>query len=130
MDAKTAFLQGDLNEQIYMKQPNRFVDPDKPDYVCKLNKGLYGLKQAARCWNNYQQLSIISWLQEIYGRSFCVYIKTVKSQDGTVHFVMISIYVDDMLFFSNNTEMLEKEKREIAKEFQVKDLGSSIMWLV
>ena len=53
----------------------------------------------------------------------CVYIKTVKSQDGTVHFVMIAIYVDDMLFFSNNTEMLEKEKREIAKEFQVEHLG-------
>ena len=40
MDAKTAFLQGNLNEEIYMRQPNGFVDPDKPDYVCKLNKEL------------------------------------------------------------------------------------------
>ena len=47
----------------------------------------------------------------------------MKSQDGTVHFVMIAIYVDDMLFFSKNIEMLEKKKREILKEFQVKDLG-------
>ena len=53
----------------------------------------------------------------------CVYIKTVTSQDGTVHFVMIAIYVDYMLFFSNNTDMLEKEKNAIAKEFPVEDLG-------
>ena len=46
MDAKTA-LQGDLNEEIYMIQANGFVDTDKPDHVCKLNKGIYGLKQAA-----------------------------------------------------------------------------------
>ena len=123
MDAKTAFLQGDLNEEIYMRQPNGFVDPDKPDYVCKLNKGIYGLKQAARCWNNSINSYLLSHGYKKSTADPCVYIKTVKSQDGTVHFVMIAIYVDDMLFFSNNTEMLEKEKREIAKEFQVEDLG-------
>ena len=53
----------------------------------------------------------------------CVYSKTMKSQDGRIHFVIIAIYVDDMMFFSNNTEMLEREKKAIAKRFQVEDLG-------
>ena len=123
MDVKTAFLQGNLNEEIYMKQPDGFIDPEKPDYVCKLNKGIYGLKQAARCWNN----SINDYLlSNGYTKSTadpCVYIKTMKSQDGRIHFVIIAIYVDDMMFFSNNTEMLEREKKAIAKRFQVEDLG-------
>ena len=123
MDVKTAFLQGNLNEEIYMKQPDGFIDREKPDYVCKLNKGIYGLKQAARCWNN----SINDYLlSNGYTKSTadpCVYIKTTKSQDGRIHFVIIAIYVDDMMFFSNNTEMLEREKKAIAKRFQVEDLG-------
>ena len=51
MDVKTAFLQGDLDEEIYMKQPDGYIDKDKPNHVCKLKKSIYGLKQAARCWN-------------------------------------------------------------------------------
>ncbi len=51
MDVQTAFLQGELDEEIYMKQPEGYVDQEKPEYVCKLNKSIYGLKQAARCWN-------------------------------------------------------------------------------
>ena len=47
----------------------------------------------------------------------------MKSQGGTVNFIMIVIYVDDMLFFSNNTDMLEKQKRAIAKEFHIEDLS-------
>ena len=52
MDVKTAFLNGNLDEEIYIKQPKGFVDTKNPDYVCKLQKSLYGLKQAARCWNS------------------------------------------------------------------------------
>ena len=51
MDVKTAYLNGDLEEEIFMKQPEGFVDKDQPDLVCKLKKSLYGLKQSARCWN-------------------------------------------------------------------------------
>ena len=52
MDVKTAFLQGDLEEEIYMRQPDRRIDNDKPNHVCKLKKSIYGLKQAACCWNS------------------------------------------------------------------------------
>ena len=123
MDVKTAFLQGNLNEEIYMKQPDGFIDPERPDYICKLNKGIYGLKQAGRCWNNSINSYLLSHGYKKSTADPCVYIKTMKSQDGTVNFVIIAIYVDDMMFFSNNTEMLEKEKKAIAEKFQVEDLG-------
>ena len=52
MDVKTAFLNGNLDEEIYMKKPKGYVDTKNPDYVCKLQKSLYGLKQAVRCRNS------------------------------------------------------------------------------
>ena len=51
MDVKTAFLNGELDNEIYMKQPEEYVNKEHPNYVCKLNKSLYGLEQAAWCWN-------------------------------------------------------------------------------
>ena len=51
MDVNTAFLNGTVDHDIYMPQPEGFIDPDHPDYVCKLKKSKYGLKQSATCWN-------------------------------------------------------------------------------
>ena len=51
MDVKTAFLNGDLENEIYMEQPEGYVGKSRPNMVCKLQKSLYGLKQSARCWN-------------------------------------------------------------------------------
>ena len=52
MDVKTALSQGDLGEEILMKQPEGYIDEERPNHVCRLNKSIYGLKQAARCWNS------------------------------------------------------------------------------
>ena len=51
MDVKTAFLNGELKEDIYMKQPEGLIEKDKEILACKLRKSIYGLKQSARCWN-------------------------------------------------------------------------------
>nr|GFB40453.1 hypothetical protein [Tanacetum cinerariifolium] len=62
MDVKTAFLKGNLREEVYVRQPNGFVDPDNPNHVYKLKKALYGLKQAPRAW--YDMLSSFLLSQE------------------------------------------------------------------
>ena len=54
LDVKNAFLNGDLQEEIYIEQPEGYIHPEYPSYVCKLKKALYGLKQAPRAW--YQKL--------------------------------------------------------------------------
>ena len=51
MDVKTAFLNGNLENEIFMRQPEGYVSQEHPNFVCKLNKEIYGLKQASRCWN-------------------------------------------------------------------------------
>ena len=113
MDVKTAFLQGELEEEIYLKQPDGFIDEDRPDYVCKLKKSIYGLKQAARCWNNSIDGYLLANGYKKSTADSCIYIKSVVSTSGKVDFVVIA----------NNVEMLKKEKAVIGKQFQVEDLG-------
>ena len=92
MDVTTAFLNGDLDYEIFMAQPKGFVDPSKPDHVCKLKKGLYGLKQASRCWNNTLTQYLTSEGFTKSSADECIYIKLKK--DGS--FVIFQIYVDDL----------------------------------
>jgi len=93
MDAKTTFLHGDLEEEIYMEQPEGFLVKGKEDYVCRLKKSLYGLKQAPRQW--YLKFDSVMGEQG-YKRSssdHCVYIKRFLGDD----FIILLLYVDDML---------------------------------
>ncbi|KAM1046410.1 hypothetical protein ACFX13_026491 [Malus domestica] len=93
LDVKTAFLHGDLNEEIYMCQPDGYIVKGKENLFCKLKKSLYGLKQSPRQW--YLRFDKFMRGQN-YSRSqydHCVYFK--KLQDGS--FIYLLIYVDDML---------------------------------
>jgi hypothetical protein len=92
LDVKTAFLHGDLEEEIYMDQPEGFIMPGKENVVCKLKKSLYGLNQSPRQW--YKKFDSFM-IDNGFKRSFydsCVYIKFV---DGSPIYLLL--YVDDML---------------------------------
>lgn len=121
LDVKTAFLHGDLDEEIYMSQPDGFQVNEKEELVCRLHKSLYGLKQSPRQW--YLRFHDFMSRQR-YSRSkydHCVYFK--KLQDGS--FIYLSIYVDDMLIASKNMKEIEKLKEQMKKEFEMKDLGEA-----
>ena len=119
LDEKTAFLHGDLEEEIYMEQPEGFIDKGNDQLVCKLKKSLYGLKQAPRQW--YRKFD--SFMTDHgYSRTtsgHCVFVK--KYPDG--NFIILFLYVDDMLIVGQDTSKISKLKSELSKSFSMKDLG-------
>ena len=123
MDVTTAFLNGELDCEIFMEQPEGFVDATRPDYVCKLKKGLYGLKQSARCWNNTldEFLKSRGFVQNEADE--CVYTKAVKQDDGKISFIIMAVYVDDIIPVSNDNMLLSAEKRAICDEYDMVDNG-------
>ncbi|GMI79054.1 hypothetical protein HRI_001574700 [Hibiscus trionum] len=121
LDVKTAFLHGDLEEEIYMTQPEGYVDAGGKKWVCKLNKSLYGLKQSPRQW--YKRFDSFMRRQK-YTRSkydHCVYLR--KLQDGS--FIYLLLYVDDMLIASKSQQEIDKLKAQLNQEFEMKDLGEA-----
>ena len=123
MDVKTAFLNGSLDCEIYMSQPEGFVDPDRPNHVCKLKKSIYGLKQSARCWN----ITLDEYLKSVgYRKSNadeCIYVKSVKEPNGHISFVILGVYVDDIIPVSNSPALLKAEKAALCERFEMTDLG-------
>lgn len=116
MDAVSAFLQGDIEEEIYMMQPPMYENGKQ---VCRLKKSLYGLKQASRQWNK----KLSSTLKRI-GLSQnkldpCLYYKIVDSNN----MIFLATYVDDIIIFTNNMESKNQIKEELRKQFKIKDLG-------
>ena len=101
MDVKTAFLNGSLNETIYMVQPERFIAKGQKKKVCKLQKSIYGLKQASRSWNIkfYQSVKSFGFIQCL--DEPCVH----KRSSGNV-VVFLILYVDDILFIGNDVGTL------------------------
>ncbi|KAE8679209.1 Retrovirus-related Pol polyprotein from transposon TNT 1-94 [Hibiscus syriacus] len=120
LDVKTAFLHGNLEEEIYMLQPEGFEEDEKKNLVCRLNKSLYGLKQAPRCW--YKRFdSFIMCLGYNRLTDPCAYFK----RSGDNDFVILLLYVDDMLVAGPNKDHIEELKAQLAREFEMKDLGSA-----
>lgn len=120
MDVKTAFLNGNLTEDVYMIQPEGFVDPKNAGKICKLQKSIYGLKQASRSWN-------IRFDEVVKGFGFikneeesCVYKKVSGSS-----LVFLILYVDDILLIGNDIPMLEVVKTSLKNSFSMKDLGEA-----
>ncbi|KAJ9535406.1 hypothetical protein OSB04_un001478 [Centaurea solstitialis] len=120
MDVKTAFLNGKLTEDVYMEQPEGFIDPKNPNKVCKLLKSIYGLKQASRSWNLHFDERIKEFVFAKSEFEPCVY---TKFSGSTVTFLVL--YVDDILLIGNDVPTLQSVKTWLSKCFQMKDLGEA-----
>ncbi|GKA99798.1 retrotransposon protein, putative, ty1-copia subclass [Tanacetum coccineum] len=120
MDVKTAFLNGYLNEEVYMEQPEGFVNPKYPNRVCKLKRSIYGLKQASRQWNKRFDDEIKKFGFSQNADEPCVYL---KASGSNVTFLIL--YVDDILIMGNNIPMLQDVKSYLGKCFAMKDLGEA-----
>ncbi|KAM1516880.1 hypothetical protein ACFX10_015793 [Malus domestica] len=118
LDVKTAFLHGNLEYEIYMEQPKGFEVKGKETLVCKLKKSLYGLKQAPRQWNRKFNSFMVSNGYKRTHADFCVYIK----QFSGGKFIILLLYVNDMLIVNQDVSMIKKLKEELSKSFDMKNL--------
>uniref|UniRef100_A0A2N9F5X3 Integrase catalytic domain-containing protein n=1 Tax=Fagus sylvatica TaxID=28930 RepID=A0A2N9F5X3_FAGSY len=118
MDVKTAFLNGELDEEIYMEQPEGFIVPGKEKKVCRLVKSLYGLKQAPKQWHEKFDNAMMSNGFRINECDKCVYVKNTTSG-----YVIVCLYVDDMLIMGSNNDIIKATKRMLNSKFDMKDLG-------
>ncbi len=117
-DVETAFLNGDLEEEIYMKQPEGFVQPGEENLVCRLKRSLYGLKQSPRCWNFLldKHLSALGFVRSV--NDPCLYTGTVNG-----NFVVLAVYVDDIIVSAKHEADVEIIKKSFSERFGIKDLG-------
>ena len=119
MDVKTAFLHGDLEEEIYMEQPEGFMVKGKESLVCRLNKSLYGLKQAPRQWYKKFESFMIDQGYTRTTTDHCVFMKKFNSGE----FIILLLYVDDMLIVGRDVKQIKELKIALSKSFSMKDLG-------
>ena len=120
IDIKTAFLYGLLpdNETQYMEQPDGFKEPGKEDWVWCLIRGLYGMKQAGRIWNQTLNDNMISWGFTRLSCESCVYYR--RSDTGIV---ITAVHVDDFLAIATSNEENDKFKRQLRSAWTISDLG-------
>jgi len=118
LDVKNVFLHGTLTEIVYCSQPSGFEDPARPDFICRLNKSLYGLKQVPRAW--YSQFA-----------AFLLSLGFVESKSDTSLFMLrhgpntayLLLYVDDIVRMASSMDFLRHIISALQQEFSMKDLG-------
>ena len=124
LDVKTAFLHGDLKEDVYVAQPEGFIEEGKEGKVYKLHKALYGLRQAPRAWNEklnkvLGELNFVKCTKEpaLYQRQY-------KDQ-----YLLVAVYVDDLLVAGSSIGLVEEFKRGMSSKFEMSDLGRLTYYL-
>ncbi|CAL9021467.1 unnamed protein product [Prunus brigantina] len=120
MDVKTAFLNGNLEEDIYMKQPEGFIQEKGENLVCKLCKSIYGLKQASRQWYIKFDEVVKQYGFTENALDECIYMK----MSGR-NFIILVLYVDDILLACTDLSMLHNCKEFLSKHFEMTDLGEA-----
>ncbi|KAK9048876.1 hypothetical protein SSX86_032155 [Deinandra increscens subsp. villosa] len=119
LDVNNAFLQGTLNEDVFMAQPPGFINPSFPNHVCKLNKAIYGLKQASRAW--YEELKTYLLSQG--------FISTISDSSLFIHTtgpspLYVLVYVDDIIITGPSHNLIDHFIHSLSVKFSLKDLGS------
>ncbi|KAJ4772132.1 polyprotein [Rhynchospora pubera] len=118
LDVKSAFLNGDLNEEVYVEQPEGFKKKGKENWVYKLTKALYGLKQAPRAW--YSKIDSC-FIKSGFERSKSEPNLYVKKEGDKLP--VLCLYVDDMIYFGTDEGLVEQFKNNMKKQFEMTDLG-------
>jgi len=118
MDVKSAFLNGFIEEDVYVKQPPGFENPKFPNRVYKLQKALYGLKQAPRAW--YDRLKTFLLTQ---GFKMGCMDKTLFLMRSGTDFLLVQIYVDDIIFGGFSRTLVSKIFEQISREFEMSMMG-------
>ncbi|RVW98913.1 Retrovirus-related Pol polyprotein from transposon TNT 1-94 [Vitis vinifera] len=120
MDVKTVFLNGNIDETIYMVQPENFESNDSKQLVCRLKRSIYGLKQASRQWYRKFDQVITSFGFKENTVDQCIYLKFSGNK-----FIILVLYVDDILLASSDVGLLHETKRFLSSKFDMKDLGNA-----
>ncbi|WVZ75439.1 hypothetical protein U9M48_023490 [Paspalum notatum var. saurae] len=124
MDVKSAFLNGYINELLYVEQPPGFEDPNHPDYVYRLSKALYGLKQAPRAWYERLRDFLIEKGFTIGRVDTTLFTKKMDNE-----LFICQVYVDDIIFGSTNEEYCKGFGKMMAKEFEMSMIGELTFFL-
>jgi hypothetical protein len=120
MDIKTAFLNGEFEEEIYMTQPDGFIVKGQEDKVCKLMKSLYGLKQTPKQWHEKFDVTLISAGFSVNEADRCVYYRHGGGQG-----VILCLYVDNILIFGTSLDVINEVKTFLCQSFNMKDMGDA-----
>ncbi|KAH9669730.1 hypothetical protein KPL70_021911 [Citrus sinensis] len=124
MDVKSAFLNGFLEEEVYIEQSLGYLVKGHEDKVLRLKKALYGLKQAPRVWN-----SIIDKYFQEKGFTKCPYEHALYVKENYGDILIVYLYVDDLIFTGSNPSLFEEFKRVMIKEFEMTDIGLMAYYL-
>jgi len=117
MDVVTAFLNGHLEEEIYMEQPEGYIKPGQEHLVCKLKRSIYGLKQSPRCWSK----AFTKFMKDIGFKQStsdpCVFVRSRQDLE------ILAVYVDDLILITESTESMDELKQALKTRYKMKDMG-------
>ena len=118
LDVKTAFLNGELEEEVYVAQPEGYVEKGKEKMVLKLSKALYGLRQAPRAWNVKLDKSL-----KMLGFSKCASEPAIYKRGIGKNAVILGVYVDDLIVTGEDVSEIGRFKKQMTSQFEMSDLG-------
>ena len=118
LDVKSAFLHGELKEEVYVKQPEGFIKPGSSGKVYKLSKALYGLRQAPRAWNTKLDQTLKS-----LGFKKCNLEQAVYTKRSKTSILIVGVYVDDLIITGTPRKEIDLFKSQMEDKFEMSDLG-------